>query len=323
MKENKLVSVIVPIYNVEPYLVKCIQSILCQTYKNIELILVDDGSPDNCGAICDYYAAIDERVIVIHKENDGVSNARNSGIEIAKGDYIYFIDADDYAEKEAIEVLVSIAENESADLVIAEINIVDELDSERIVSNNNLYETNQCFNSYQAVDFFIQKDWGPWNKLYARHVHDNVKFPSHKIHEDEAIMLELLHNCEKIIYTQKRLYNYLKRNGSTTSAQYSIKKMDWFDAWRDNVDYISIYYPTLKSKALSKLVITAIYNYNNLINLGKCESELTIIRECLSKHIIQIIKSKFIKCTYKLRVALVVYNPRLYQFVYKKLLKRC
>ena len=118
MKKNNLISIIVPIYNVEKYLKKCIDSIINQTYKNLEIILVDDGSPDNCGKICDEYAKKDNRIKVIHKENGGVSSARNVGVENATGEYIGFVDSDDYIEKDMYEVLINNLKKENADISI-------------------------------------------------------------------------------------------------------------------------------------------------------------------------------------------------------------
>lgn len=321
MLENKLVSIIVPIYKVEPYLKKCIESIICQTYKNIEIILVDDGSPDNSGEICDRYSQIDNRIIVIHKQNDGVSNARNSGMEISHGKYIYFIDGDDYVEKDAIEKLVYLAELEKADLVIADINIVDEsgdiLASTGTINNANKY---QVLSPQRAVKDFVESDWGPWNKLYSRHVHIDVKFPSHKIHEDEAIMLQLFHNCHKVVYTNQRLYNYLKRAGSTTGSSYSVKKIDWFDAWICNIAFAEKYFPDSKKQSVSKMVVTAIYNLDNLLKRSQSEEmqSIQIIVKAFQTYFADILQNQHLKLIYKIRVILAVFSLDLYRFIYVK-----
>lgn len=125
-QKQTLVSIIIPIYKVEQYLIDCIQSVCSQTYKNIEIILVDDGSPDNCGKICDDYAKMDKRISVIHKENGGLSDARNKGIDIARGDYITFVDSDDYVETTFIEDLYNAIEKTNSDISICNINVVDE-----------------------------------------------------------------------------------------------------------------------------------------------------------------------------------------------------
>ena len=219
MGESKLVSVIIPVYNVERYLKKCIDSILNQTYKNLEIILVDDGSTDCSSKICDEYAKNDTRILVIHKANGGQSEARNIGISESKGEYIFFVDSDDYIEYNAIETMLEIAENKNADMVIADIYSVNEK-GEILNEGKGQYtfQNESLFSAEEAAQAFAELDWGPWNKLYKRSVHKNIYFPKGKIHEDEAIMFQLFERCDKIVYTNVRLYNYLQREGSTTST---------------------------------------------------------------------------------------------------------
>ena len=314
MIENKKVSVIVPIYKVEQYIEKCVRSIMNQTYKNLEIILIDDGSPDHSGRICDELASLDNRIRVIHKENDGVSNARNTGISISKGDYIYFIDGDDYAELNAIETLVSYAEKEESDLVIADINIVDEQGNYLGETNGENEDEYRVFTSVEAADYFMKLDWGPWNKLYKREVHQDVRFPSHKIHEDEAIMFQLFANSHKIVYIHNKLYNYIKRGESTTTSSYSIRKMDWYDAWINNIEFVKEFSPKLVNKAIAKMLVTAIYNLDNLL-LRENDSFVKILKG-LHKYYRRIIFNREITTAYKLRATLAVINVDLYKKIY-------
>ena len=221
---HPLISVIVPIYNVEPYLKPCIDSIINQTYKNLEIILIDDGSTDNCPAICDEYAQNDNRITVIHKKNSGQSDARNIGIEKSTGDYIFFVDSDDYIELSAIGKLLNISLSNNSDLVVADIFIVSFEQNVFFQQKNENHLVN--YNSQEAAKHYVDKPWGPWNKLYKKQVHKNVFFPSGKIHEDEAIMFQILKNCNIITQTTEKLYYYRKRPNSTTSKNYTIKKID-------------------------------------------------------------------------------------------------
>ena len=182
-----LISVIVPVYNVEKYLNRCVDSILAQTYTNLEVILVDDGSPDGCPAICDAYVKKDKRVKVIHKANGGQGTARNAGLDIAKGDYISLIDSDDWIEKDFIKILHNYIINNDADLVICNYNEVNEQD--QIIKHSNLqykvYKSNKfdlLFNQIDTVPVIV-----PWNKLYKKSVFSNLRYADTRIYEDEAI----------------------------------------------------------------------------------------------------------------------------------------
>ena len=316
--DDQLVSVIVPIYKVEPYLKKCIDSIVNQTYRNLEIILVDDGSPDNCPAICDEYAARDPRVKVIHKENGGQAEARNFGMKAAKGDYFLFVDADDYMDVSGIGELYGIAKAEYADIVIADTISVNEdgiiLDSSR---QYPFYDLTR-FTPQEAAVAFADMPWGPWNKLYARMVHEKVDFPAHTIHEDEAIMFQLIHNSHRIVYTKKKLYYYVQRGGSTTALPYSTRKMDWFNAWKRNYGYVKAVFPEAEDKTLAKLLMTAIYNLDNLLRINDDESKIHINRIIheLTELRWTVLKSREVKPNYKLRVFLATTNISFYQRAY-------
>lgn len=320
MEELKLVSVIVPVYNVERYIKKCIDSILNQTYRNLEIILVDDGSTDGSSKMCDEYARNDTRILVIHKANGGQSEARNIGISESKGDYIFFVDSDDYIEYNAIKTMLEIAENKNADMVIADIYSVNEK-GEILNEGKGQYtfQNERLFSAEEAAQAFAELDWGPWNKLYKRSVHKDIYFPQGKIHEDEAIMFQLFEQCNKIVYTNARLYNYLQREGSTTSTKYSLKKMNWFEVWIDNFKYVQEHFPKSKKIVMKKVVITAIYNLDNLLQMGnsECEKYILQIRKELNYYKKYILLSSYIKINYKIRVIIAVMNLSIYCKVFK------
>ena len=233
---NSKISVIVPIYNVEKYLSKCIDSIINQTYTNLEIILVDDGSPDNCGIMCDDYSLKDNRIKVIHKKNGGLSHARNIGLEIATGDYISFIDSDDYIHKEFYEILISLIVKYNADIAQCEFlkvyeeginnsnNYKSYIDEKIIMLSNNealnnLYNKN-CVNTVVV-----------WNKLYKKQLFKNIRYPKGKIHEDEYTTYKVLFNASKVVLTSRQMYYYLQRSSSIMGEEFNIKRLDRLDAY--------------------------------------------------------------------------------------------
>ena len=204
-----MISVIVPVYKVEKYLSQCIDSILNQTYRDFELILVDDGSPDRCGEICDRYAAQDDRIKVVHQANGGFSAARNAGIDLASGEFLTFVDSDDYLHEEALEALHrSLVENdadfsmgyhekvsETGEPIPEPISQVkDEVLSGREVLLNNMY-----FPLFYIV---------PWNKLFKRELFSDIRFPLGKCHEDIFILYKLIYKSSKIARVPRILYYY-------------------------------------------------------------------------------------------------------------------
>lgn len=243
-----LISVIVPVYKVEPYLRKCVDSILDQTYTNLEIILVDDGSPDNCGAICDEYAREDSRVRVIHKPNGGLSDARNAGLEISLGKYISFVDSDDLLPKDAMFTLCSIAEEKKADLVIGGHKRFEEEPCEELDWGAAI----RCLTKMEAMEDFLRNGCASWARLYRREVHQSLMFPVGEINEDEAIVLRLLDACECIAMTNQVVYHYRCRPESITSTNFNAKKLAWAKHCRDNLAFIREKYPQLEQDALAR-----------------------------------------------------------------------
>ena len=231
MNDCPLVSIIIPVYKVEAYLDECVRSVMNQTYRNLEIILVDDGSPDRCGEMCDDYSKEDSRIKVIHKENGGLSDARNVGMSEAGGDYLFFLDSDDFIRSDSIELLVQQIQKFGADIVCS--TPFSFLDGTLPREDWNCQDkTTQisfvCYDTESAIIYYTQYDWGAWGKLYRREIHKPILFPVGRIHEDEAIMLDLLERCTKVCDISEKIYFYRQRANSITSTGYSLKKMDWF-----------------------------------------------------------------------------------------------
>lgn len=237
MKE--LISVIVPVYNVQKYLEKCIESILSQTYKNIEIILIDDGSTDNSGKICDECVERDSRIRVIHQKNKGLSAARNRGIECSKGKYIVFIDSDDYIHNRMIEILYQAIIENHAELAICDFKYVYEYnkDEKEIVSPIQ----NEVLNNNEVIEKLFEKNaWYyivAWNKLYKKELWDNIRFPVGYIHEDEAVIHHILIKCKKVVTVKQKLYYYRQIINSITHTK-NAKRTDWYFALADRLVFL-------------------------------------------------------------------------------------
>ncbi|WP_027216421.1 glycosyltransferase family 2 protein [Butyrivibrio fibrisolvens] len=240
-----LVSVIVPIYNVEDYLPKCIDSIICQTYKNIEIILVDDGSPDSCGQICENYKKKDSRIKVIHKENGGLSDARNAGICRAKGSYYVFIDSDDYIHERMIETLVEGVVSTGADIAVCSFKNVKEDEIIDIHSGINTGSYKLISEDIDRLSYFYGDKYTEftvaWNKIYPASFFKEIKYPKGKIHEDEFTTYKLLELAKKIAYIDVPLYYYVSRSSSIMGEEFSLKRLHRLDAISERMDhYLSL-----------------------------------------------------------------------------------
>lgn len=225
--ETPLLSIIVPVYNVEQFLQKCIDSILAQTMTDFELILINDGSPDRCGEICDEYAVKDSRIIVIHQQNQGVSAARNAGLKIAKGEYIGFVDPDDWIEKNMYEAMIESAQKYCADVVACGIKYYD---SDYTFIKSDLSVVKEYDNEQMLLELFgMPTCFGGncVNKIFLRESIRNLYFPvGINIDEDWIALLDYLSYCNKMIQIPNLLYNIFERTGSATrigvEAQYNI-----------------------------------------------------------------------------------------------------
>lgn len=224
---QKKVSIIVPIYNVEQYVVTCVESLVGQSYRNIEIILVDDGSPDNCPVLCDEYAAKDSRIKVIHKENGGLSDARNAGLAISSGELLFFVDSDDYINKYCIEILVEEMEISGADIVECHSNnFVDGDDpsweTKCIVRNRKMLAPNEWLTETNLGTFI---SCAVWNKLYKAEVYSDIQFPVGRVFEDEATTYKVVSRANKICRIDSQLYFYRQRAGSTMTGNMTLKKI--------------------------------------------------------------------------------------------------
>lgn len=216
MQNEPLISVIVPVYKVEKYLDRCVQSIVDQTYKNLEIILVDDGSPDNSPAMCDAWAEKDSRVRVIHKENGGAASARNAALDVIQGEYIAFTDSDDYIDVNMFSALYASIERNNSDISMCELHNVDLngaiLDSPKLQCEHVKSESRDalvCLVEMSSICYCVL-----YNKLYKRYLWENVRFPAYRIYEDEAVLANIYARSKSISYVPESLYYYVQSPNS-------------------------------------------------------------------------------------------------------------
>ncbi len=263
-----LISVIVPVYKVEKYLNKCIESIVNQTYKNLEIILVDDGSPDECGKICDNYAQKDMRIKVIHKENGGLSDARNAGINISNGKYISFIDSDDYIDLEYIELLYKTIKKDKSDMAISSHKVIYENGTilEKATKEESILESKEVLKRILYDDGI---DLSAWAKLYKIELFEEIRYPKGRLFEDAATTYKLVDKCKKISIISKSTYNYIIRGNSITNVNFSEKKMDLIISTEEMCNYIKKKYPDLEEAANRRLMYAYLSTLTQLIKSNK------------------------------------------------------
>ena len=240
-----MITVIVPIYNTEKYLPKCLDSILNQTYTDIELILVDDGSTDFSPEICKEYAKKDNRIKYYRIDNGGQGRARNFGLDRAKGEWITFVDSDDYIEKDMYEEMIALAEDNDADIAICgwRKNHGFKQFEKSIIEGIKIYNTIELLREYFSTDIIAPM---VWNKIYRSYLWDNIRFPQINSKEDTAIMYKILEKAKKAVHIGKAKYTQLIRVGSTERRKFSKDKLIAAKFGKERKEYIEKKYPELK-----------------------------------------------------------------------------
>lgn len=252
------ISVIIPVYNMEKYLNRCVDSVLSQTFTDIEIILVDDGSTDNSPEICDNYKEIDDRIIVIHKPNGGLSDARNAGLDVATGNYIGFVDSDDYIDHRMYEILYDLIVTNNADIAHC---LMKKITDNDFIINHITYNQSEV-NTYQHKDFI--ENYFPnfphiipspvCSKLFRKKIFNEIRFPVGQYYEDSYIQLRTLDLCQSIVVINLELYYYVQREGSIMHSEYSPK---WFQGTNNNNNNIDFF----RKKHLKKQVEYAQEDY--------------------------------------------------------------
>lgn len=309
-----LVSIIVPIYEVENYLEKCVKSITGQTLKNIEIILVDDGSPDSCGEICESLAKDDSRIVVLHKKNGGLSDARNKGIDIASAKYIAFIDSDDYIDADMIEMLYSNIIREDAEISVCGM----------YHHSGDIVSTTQDLIGYKVADtpeaVKLELTKAPVtavNKIYKKSLFEKVKFPAGKLYEDAFTMIPLTLESNKVVYDLKPKYHYVHRVDSITTKPYRPQMLNLIEANQKNMQLVKKAYPEMKREAEFRYYWSHFWVLDYMLRTGCLDSEAIQkkreICRFLKKNTLAILRNPYFQKTRKLSALVLFINSRLYE----------
>ena len=238
-----MISIVIPVYNVESYLEECIQSALQQTHRDLQVILVDDGSTDGSGRICDQYAAADDRVVVIHKENGGLSDARNVGTAAAEGDFILYLDSDDYLDREAVAILTAAQQESDADIVVGSYYYTYE-DHEDLAGNN--IDKSAIYSRRDAIQRLMEGkiQTFAWGKLLRSEIVKRHSFPVGMLFEDHFWTHLVFHDSERILCLAEPIVHYRQRKNSI-SYTFTEKRLDMIKGWQARIDFLKAEYPEL------------------------------------------------------------------------------
>ena len=319
-----IISIIVPIYNVEKYLPKCIESILNQTFKEFELILVDDGSPDNSGSICDEYSKKDERIKVIHKENGGVSSARNVGLGSALGEYIGFVDPDDYINEDMFEVLYNLCISTNSDIAICKNSR--EINGEIYGTEDDIYtkimDTDEALKEMFKANLYR---FALWNKICKKKCFYGIRFPEGRVHEDLSATYKIIANSSKVIFTNYVGYIYVKRDESILTKKYNKNRLQSFIGWDEIFRFFNKNYVNLKVELLNCYTYWCIdniyYILNQITNTKQAINYLKVLRGYMDKYYYEIINNKSLGIKDKYMIILLKLNIPLTIQIYKIKLK--
>ena len=320
--KNKVISVIVAIYNIEAYLEKCIDSIVNQSYSKLEIILVNDGSTDSSGAICQSYAEKDSRIKVTNKPNGGLSSARNTGLDCASGDYIAFVDGDDFLDQDMYEQMLKKLDEHQADIVEC---------SYREIYEDCVKETTAGLgdvlicNNYEALTWQLKWKYFlsvAWNKIYVRELWKDIRFPIGKYHEDEFITYQVFYKAKKLVFYDIVKYNYIKYRNSSITAGFTKKNIDKLEALQEKERFFienkasTEFLEQLKAAQYWVLFDTIVKAEKNKVRDKRINQEISFIRKKWKMEILR-------KWSWGLKMQLIIlcFSPRLFCKVRKVLCK--
>lgn len=315
--KGPLISIILPVYNIEEYLNKCIDSLFKQTYTNIELVIVDDGSSDICSKLCDSYVELDDRVKVFHKSNGGLSDARNYGILKAKGEFVTCVDPDDYVDSDYVEYLYTLIKTFNTKMSICQHRVVykdhcidygKEIDSEMLSAE-------QCIERMLYHDVI---DTSAWAKLYHKSLFDNVTYPVGKLFEDIATTYKLMIQSETIAVGYESKYSYCYRNSSIVNNHFSIKKLDLLEMTDKMADEVNSVFPALNRATIRRQVYARFSTLNQMIGVDNVDKQRNDIIDFIKMHSKNVFRNPKTPRRDKVAIILLELSYPLYEFIWTK-----
>lgn len=320
-QDTPLISVVIPVYNVEKYLDQCVKTVLCQTYRNYEVILVDDGSTDKSGVMCDWYGENYKNVKVFHKPNGGLSDARNFGVKRAKGDLVSFVDSDDYVTEDYLSYLYDLKVRFSADISCA--------DCIRVYPGKeytlNLNKDEKVCDPCEAIQRICYGSPGAWSRLYPRDILLNYPFPVGRLYEDCATTYKLMDACKKIVFSTKNIYMYVRREGGITRSPISERQFDIIWANDEMLSFVRMKYPTAEKAARYRyancvcIITDILFDYNG--ESKEQRAYFTRIRTALKPQIRSLLTNKRASITIKIKCVAIMLGYYPAKLLWK--LKRC
>lgn len=312
------ISIIVPVYNVRDYLRKCIDSLVGQTYRDFEVILVDDGSTDDSGAICDEYSRKYDFIRTFHKLNGGLSSARNYGLKFITGDYVSYVDSDDYVESDYLETLIGLTSNgehEVASVAHCDELMDDPVDCPEIKQEEKLILSAQ--DALKALCYETALSTSACAKLFSSRLVTEYLFPEGKIYEDLFTIYKIIGASKSVVITNQIKYHYIQRKGSIRKSQWSTRIFDVWEATHNFIDYIKLYYPKLQDDSLNRLFISANEIYIRAFGEKDYKNIIKPIREELSKFYLLLKKNKNLSWSKRIQYRIMLRYPSIYRLIWK------
>lgn len=311
-----LISVIVPVYNVEVYLIDCVESIIMQSYRNLEIILVDDGSTDGSGIICDSYKSKDTRIKVIHQNNRGLSAARNSGIDIARGEYIGFVDSDDFIHPEMYSRLMKNIIDFKVLLSFCQFRRFkdgEQIEESLVTNGTTLYSPRDVI--YESLSG--ERWWEATSKLYHRSLFSSLRFPEGRTNEDYAIMMNVYHLCDGVAVDWNQLYYYRLREGSITTASFNIHNFDQIQNSQEVLAFIRDHYPDCVRPA-EAILLTAAQGLLTRLYSGQIsgyEEQEALLFKLIKDSCPSFVSNKYISITQRILLFAASIHPHFFKIL--------
>lgn len=317
MFEIPLVSVIVPVYNVEQYLERCVNSILEQTYRNLEIFLVDDGSTDNSGYLCDDFEKKDNRIKVIHKKNGGLSDARNVALDSISGKWVTFIDSDDWIDENYISHLLELAMSNDCDISIATyMDVVEDSEQKRKRKSGYI----KMMDSMQALENLLYQRYfttAAWCKLFKTDLFSEIRFPTGKLYEDVETIYRVFCKSKYLVYSSEVLYYYFQRQSSIVRDKFSLRKLDYVDNTKIVLHDVKNKYPDLVDAAISRVLWADIHVLVHMDNIQLYKETYAMLWKDIKTYRMNVLFDKKVKITNKIVILLTFGGHKFIRSIFK------